>query len=256
MFARKRKKKKKRSGRKKGQSKKKKQRSNANFVKLGPKTVPQSSMIDVTRFFYPTVNHRTNVDTSKRRWIKNAVRIETQIRKKKKKEKRKKVNKKKKRRKKNSRQTVAKSGSESFPVYKLETPPNPVWNQIWQPARRAKGENGGKKNKTRIKVELNAGKGFEMGGETRTRKLFLIHPWLIRGDGLIFTISRSLTTLKSRAAHRLIDTKRGEVPLTDSFPSVQGLNAEHDEYFTDRSISPPLFSVLSLFLSRGARGRR
>lgn len=83
MFARKRKKKKKRSGRKKGQSKKKKQRSNANFVKLGPKTVPQSSMIDVTRFFYPTVNHRTNVDTSKRRWIKNAVRIETQIRKKK-----------------------------------------------------------------------------------------------------------------------------------------------------------------------------
>lgn len=96
MFARKRKKKKKRSGRKKGQSKKKKQRSNANFVKLGPKTVPQSSMIDVTRFFYPTVNHRTNVDTSKRRWIKNAVRIETQIRKKKKKEKRKKVNKKKK----------------------------------------------------------------------------------------------------------------------------------------------------------------
>lgn len=83
MFARKRKKKKKRSGRKKGQSKKKKKRSNANFVKLGPKTVPQSSMIDVTRFFYPTVNHRTNVDTSKRRWIKNAVRIETQIRKKK-----------------------------------------------------------------------------------------------------------------------------------------------------------------------------
>lgn len=150
--------------------KKKKKRSNANFVKLGPKTVPQSSMIDVTRFFYPTVNHRTNVDTSKRRWIKNAVRIETQIRKKKKKkEKRKKVNKKKKEGKKNSRQTVAKSGSESFPVYKLETPPNPVWNQIWQPARRAKGENGGKKNKTRIKVELNAGKGFELGGETRTR---------------------------------------------------------------------------------------
>lgn len=88
MFARKRKKKKKRSGRKKGQSKKKKQRSNANFVKLGPKTVPQSSMIDVTRFFYPTVNHRTNVDTSKRRWIKNAVRIETQIRKKKRRKKR------------------------------------------------------------------------------------------------------------------------------------------------------------------------
>lgn len=87
MFARKRKKKKKRSGRKKGQSKKKK-RSNANFVKLGPKTVPQSSMIDVTRFFYPTVNHRTNVDTSKRRWIKNAVRIETQIRKKKRRKKR------------------------------------------------------------------------------------------------------------------------------------------------------------------------
>lgn len=77
-------------------NRKKKKRSNANFVKLGPKTVPQSSMIDVTRFFYPTVNHRTNVDTSKRRWIKNAVRIETQIRKKKKKEKRKKVNKKKK----------------------------------------------------------------------------------------------------------------------------------------------------------------
>lgn len=88
MFARKRKKKKKRSGRKKGQSKKKKQRSNANFVKLGPKTVPQSSMIDVTRFFYSTVNHRTNVDTSKRRWIKNAVRIETQIRKKKRRKKR------------------------------------------------------------------------------------------------------------------------------------------------------------------------
>lgn len=88
MFARKRKKKKKRSGRKKGQSKKKKKRSNANFVKLGPKTVPQSSMIDVTRFFYPTVNHRTNVDTSKRRWIKNAVRIETQIRKKKRRKKR------------------------------------------------------------------------------------------------------------------------------------------------------------------------
>lgn len=64
-------------------NRKKKKRSNANFVKLGPKTVPQSSMIDVTRFFYPTVNHRTNVDTSKRRWIKNAVRIETQIRKKK-----------------------------------------------------------------------------------------------------------------------------------------------------------------------------
>lgn len=88
MFARKRKKKKKRSGRKKGQSKKKKKRSNANFVKLGPKTVPQSSMINVTRFFYPTVNHRTNVDTSKRRWIKNAVRIETQIRKKKRRKKR------------------------------------------------------------------------------------------------------------------------------------------------------------------------
>lgn len=51
------------------------------------KTVPQSSMIDVTRFFDLTVNHRTNVDTSKRRWIKNAVRIETQIRKKKKKKK-------------------------------------------------------------------------------------------------------------------------------------------------------------------------
>lgn len=141
-------------------------------------------------------------------------------------------------------------------------PPNPVWNQIWQRARKPKGENGGKKNKINgIKVELNAGKGFEIEGARRVNLFFFFFfdpsvadpRWRIN----IFTISRSLTTLKSRATRRLIDTKRGEVPLTDSFPSVQGLNAEQRWIFHGfRSISPPLYSLsfsLSLSLARSTR---
>lgn len=80
--------------------------------------------------------------------------------------------------------------------------------------RKIKGE-----DQSRIK----RGERIRGDGNGNALTFFLIHPWLIHGDGLIFTISRSLTTLKSRATHRLIDTKRGEVPLTDSFPSVQGL---------------------------------
>lgn len=102
-------------------------RSDANFVKLDAKTTTSSRTLagkapwSTYRAFYAAVNHRTNVDTS----IKNVARIETQIKRvkeKKKKNKREQGTTTKKKAKKDSRQSVAKSGSESFPVYKLETP--------------------------------------------------------------------------------------------------------------------------------------
>lgn len=142
VFAGKRKKKRKKKGAEerkdnRKETKKQKKKRNvriANFVKLGPKTVPQSSTYDRRDAFFFTrlsIIERMSI-------LRNAVGLKnaavdgwknanSREEKKKKEEegRRERKGKWKKRKGKNSRQTVAKSGSESFPVYKLETPPPP-----------------------------------------------------------------------------------------------------------------------------------
>lgn len=101
---------------------------------------------------------------------KTQIREKKRRKKKKKEEEREKVNEKKEKEKTHVKLLQKVEANRfQFTSSKLPPPSNPVWNQIWQRARKPKGENGGKKNKINgIKVELNAGKGFEIGGgETR-----------------------------------------------------------------------------------------